>query len=427
MNKFNADDLCAEVAAHVFSRTFAQKFFKIENPHSKLPVIFENDAIKISDLEIAADLLKAFGRLITKLALHFEYQLKTCSPSEKEQVRQILNYVNDYTRNSLVVFEIHFSGCNVDIFSEINNPFRNAKNVSFHITQNVGNSNDTRLNHTFPRVEHLDLDLEKVMDIQFINGTFKKLKQVHITPALFDKSVEAGFTNFIQMNPNITHLTIVSPTKKALLIINTYQKNLEELQILRELREGPSCVNYHFLSIKRLILRFSAGKCFPPKKTLFGPSLQDITLSCGAKDVSEDYFSFLYTYPQIKKLSAGVGLNDTSLQKLIGKLPNLSEATFYFGGDVTLDNIIHFIANTSKTLNILTFYHPSISNADQSKQRLDERFGLVFKIQFQIVGEFIEFVVERKIPIKNCCASICPALYGIFTLMLMYFVHAFSS
>lgn len=392
-----------------------------------MPVIFENDLIKISDLESAADLLKAFGHLISKLALQFEYQSKTCSFSEKAQTQQILSYVNNYTRDSLVMFEINVSGCNVDIFSEINNPFKNARNVSFHITQSVGKLNDTRLNETFPRVEQLNLNLEKVTDLQFMNGTFKNVKQIYITAALFDKSVEIVFTNFFQMNPNITHLTIVSPTKKALLIINTYLKQLEELHILRELREGPSCVNYHFSSIKRLILQFSAGKCFPPKTTLFGPRLEEITLSCDANNKNEDYFKFLYSYPQIKKLSAGVKLNDTSLQKLIGKLPKLSEASLDFGNDVTLDNIIHFITNTSKSLNILTFYHPSISNPDQYKQRLEERFGIVFKIQYQIVGESIEFVIERKIPIKNGCSSTYPTYYVIFTLMLMYFVHAFFS
>lgn len=426
VSKANINDECAEAAADVFGRTFAQKFIKLENPlETKLPVIFENDFIRISDTQAGFDILKYFGHLISKIALHFDYSSKMCQKKEKHQLNKLLNYVNEYARDSVVQFEIIVNGCKLDIFSEIKDPFPYAKSVLFHILPNDIPRNDSYLNETFPRVEHLELNFEKVTNLHFINGTFEKLNDVLISAALFDKSMETEFINFTKKNPNITHLSIVSPTKKALLIINTYWKKLEELRILNELKEGPSCVNYYFPSIKRLILRFSAGKCTPPKKTIFGSMLKEITISCDTNNKNEDYFTFIHRYPKIRKLSAGIGLNNTSLRKLIGNLPDLSEASFDFVNDVTIENIVQFITNTSNVLNIVRFYHPSTSNPDQYKQRLEEFLGIDFSIQFQSERESIGFIIERKVPIKyNRCSFIVPC-YKMYVLMFMYFIYTF--
>lgn len=385
--------------------------------HMNRPVTVENDTVLISDLKLAANTLRHFGGLISRLSFEFEYRSKPCTGDEESQNRKLLTYVNKYTHASLDGFVIHFSGCDVDIFGEIIDKFINVSRVSIHISQVTTNTDNVRLDELFPDVQHLDLNFHQITDPNFIDCKFKKLEHLHISASQFDGVIETTFTSFMEKNRNITHMSIVSPTKRLLQIASKHLYRLKDLRILQSIEEDSSCTKVYFPRVKTVVVRLSPGNCYPPRRITFGSLLDEIALTCSARDIGDDFFNFLFKYPNITKLTAGIGLNNSNLHKINLKIPNLLEAFFSFNSDVTTENIKQFF-DRSRTMNILRFYQSSIENVAEFYQRLNKTLGEDFVMNFENHTESKYFFVNR---INT--ASTFFSRNAIVTFLLIYVGH----
>lgn len=394
-SKAITNEHCSGAANNVFKHIFKHKLIKIGNQmQTKYPVTIENDTVLISDLRLAANTLRHFGGLISRLSFEFEYLSKPCTEDEEAQNRKLLTYVNKYTHASLDGFVIHFSGCDVDIFGEIIDKFTNVSRVSIHISQVTTNTDNIRLDALFPDVQHLDLTFHQITDPNFIDCEFKKLEHLHIDASQFDGVIETTFTSFMEKNPNITHMSIVSPTKRLLQIASKHLNRLKDLRILQSIEEDSSCTKVYFPRVRTVVVRLSPGNCYPPRRITFGSLLDEIALICSARDIGDDFFNFLFKYPNITKVSAGIALTNSNLQKINAKIPNLSEAFFSFNKDVTAENIKQFF-DRSRTMNVLRFYHSSIENVAEFHQRLNKTLGADFVMKFENHTESTHFFVNR--------------------------------
>lgn len=399
----NINGKCVKTAALVFQRKFASKLiiFMVGDSNSMTGDDINNDNIeRIFDSQLAINTINQFGHLISKLSLHFSYNgYGVCPDDELKQNRQLFNSINKYCRNSLTQIVIQYSGCYNEIFNELIGPFDKVKSVAINLFSAHVINDTHRLGETFPNVEHLNLDFGQFTNANIFNSAFPKLHELGIATGFFYEMNEPVFAEMLQKNPQISYLSLVQPTHKSLENINKYLPNLEELHIV--MQNVSNSHEIFFSSVQRLNLWLPDGKCYPPEKITFGKNLTEIALVCSAPDIGNDYLNFLFKYPLIRKLNAGVALKNAHLSQMIGKFTNLSEAFFDFGSDVNAGTVSQFVEQ-SKQLNKLIFYHVSVKNGNEFKEQLEKNVGKDFNVQFSQIGDIEKkFFIERKNPIGN--------------------------
>lgn len=446
LEKLNLSDLidavetnkgCFKVASEIFQQKYANKTLKIE----RYPQQYDPNSMEIiSDSITALNLIKHFGTLIKRLSIQINYDDTLCTPAQVIETIILLLGVNERCRESLVEFELHYSGCDVNnIFQQITGPFENVEKLSLHLfNMNAQQSeHPTQLNTIFPNLQDLNIDFHHVQDSSFIDCEFSKLKKLGISDGLIYESNESILIDLLKKNPQITYISLVRPTLRALSRINEYLLHLEDLHIVMERQEEYRFSKIKFPTVKRLNLWLLTEKCYPPKKIGFGTALREIDLLCTTGDISDNYVNFFYKYPKIEKLSAGRGMNNAHLLQMIGKFPKLQYVLFDFAKDVQLNNIIEFIKK-SPSLNRLIFVHASIENVDSFVNQLKREFDADFKIESydDVAPPSKRFSIERKIPIVNepddvadnaACSHNSLVRNAIFMLLIVvYFGHSLA-
>lgn len=393
---------CSKLAAEIFQRKHTDKLLRIE----KYPLPHDSDAvISISSFETATNMIKYFGNLIKKISIQINNDSELCTELQVIETVILLMAINARCRESLVEFELHYNGCNVNnIFHQFTSPFEHVEILSLHLF-NMIEQKDTRtlqLNAIFPNVQELIIDFHEIRDSSFIDCEFSKLKKLGISDGLIYESNESILIDLLKKNPQITYISLIRPTLRALRLVNKHLMHLQDLHILMESQEEFSFSKITFPTVQRLNLWLSTDKCYPPKKIAFGTALREIALVCHSGDENDSYLNFLFKYPKIEKLSAGNGLNNVHLLKLIGKFHRLANVFFDFNKDVTVANIIEFIQR-SPSLNRLEFVHAYIEHLDKFENRLKHELGAEFNIQFHDLTPSTSkrFIIERKIPIVN--------------------------
>lgn len=402
INAAEISDDCSKLAAEVFQRKYANTLFRIE----KNPLPYAADAnavIPISTYESATNMIRHFGNSIKKLSIQIDNDAELCTELQVIETVVLLMAINARCRESLVEFELHYNGCNINhIFHQLSDPFENVEILSLHLFDMVQQNGDRQLNQVFPNVRELIIDFHKIHDPLFIDGEFSKLKKLGIADGLIYESNESILIDLLKKNSQITYVSLIRPSIRALRLVNKHLTHLEDLHILMDSPEGFSFTKITFPSVKRLNLWLSTDKCFPPKKIAFGTALREIALVCRSGDENESYINFLLKYPKIEQLSAGNGLNNVHLLKLIGKFSRLSNVFLDFSKDVSVTNIIEFIKKTP-SLNRLEFIHAYIEQIDAFENQLKHELGTDFNIQYYDMEPSVSrrFTITRKIPVVN--------------------------
>lgn len=397
-----ANENCSQITNEIFVRKFSHTTIKVGN---MLPVMFDGEnSVEIIGLQYGLDALKCFGELIFKLAIQINYHIRSCTPDEAAQNSQFLRYVNDYCRRSLVEFEMHYAGCDVDIFSEIKGPFEQIEKLVINVPKLMVPPENLRLNKIFPLVGHLDLNFQQITTPDFIDCSFPHLEEFSIAAGMFNETFEPTFINIITKNPQIKIMSAVRPSQNALRLINEHLTKLEELLCLLEIEEDSDLDEIHFTSLKKLSLWFPFGKCHLPEKITFG-ELEEIALFCFFGNIGDDYIDFLLKYQSIKKLTLGEGLNNVQILKLAGKLPYLSEVVFIDNRDVSARTIVKFVEKSDK-LKKLGFDQVSMAKPQGYRRVLENELGQKFYINYR--NPYInEFSIERRLATENSinCAT----------------------
>lgn len=392
---------CSNVAAGIFLRHFANETIRLSNPQ---PDSF--------------DILKHFGHSISKLSLNFYRNVDNCTTNEAVQYGKLLQLVNQYSQNSLIEFEIRYdSDCILNIFEEIKGPFDRVEKVSLQLTNTTIKADKLQLNTIFPRVHHLDLNLQNITDLKFVDGEYRYLDELIVAGRLLDKSLDDTFKNLLRKNKRIRLLSVTSPTYRTFYLINDYLKNLDELHIRQSIKESIFQKRMTLSRIKKLDIRLALRECNQPRRVSFSSyKMEELVLHCAYIDIDENYFKFLTTYSRVKRLTAGVEFNNEMLLKLVGKFSILSKAHFSFRNDVTVDAISRFV-KAGKRLNVLTFLYMSNANPADFAKQLEMQLGEDFRVKFNGSEAATEFVVERKVPIDSATKTLAFSAFILFVIL----------
>lgn len=374
---------------------------------------FAADPIEIITTDASSfDILKHFGHLISHLAIHLIRYNNLCTANEIAKYRNLLQYASHYGRNSVINLRILYNeNCanthyDVDIFNGIKSSFDRVEIASINLRGATIKTNNIRLNKIIPNVRHLELNFESLSDPKFITGEYPYLDGLSISGRLLDESYDETFKNLLWRNPHIHCVSVMRPSYQIFQHLKKYLKNLEEIEIQRSIRGEKLHEIIQFSNVKRLILRFDSHECHPLEGITFGQELNELVLEC--QEQNEKYFNTLFSYRQIKELSTGNNkMNDHNLLKLIGEYPMLIEAEFSFHNDVTVNSIAKFV-RSSKTLNMLSFWHFLESKPEELLNQLKTRIGDDFEIELHKNhsrnNDF--FIIKRKTLINRATKQI---------------------
>lgn len=159
-----------------------------------------------------------------------------------------------------------------------------------------------------------------------------------------------------------------------------------------------------------------------PKNIAFGTQLNELTLKCAYVDIDNGYFDFLLKNKRIKKLTAGIDLNNRNLERLIGKFPILSEAEFTLKDNALSSTIIKFVQK-SNLLNVLRIYHSSNDDREAFKMSLQDGVGDKFRVTYNNATSSSEYIIERKVPVGSAKTLFTFNLISVF--ITIFITHQF--
>lgn len=277
----NYSEHCSNVANGIFLRRFA------------------GDTINFTNAEQGSfAILKHFGHSISKLSLNFyRNNSRACTSKEVIQYEELLQSVFQYSRNSLIEFEINYnSDCEVNIFQQFKQPFDRVEKVSLKLKMITVKTDNLRLCTIFPRVHQLELNFESISDPKFVDCEYRSLDELSVGGRLLDKSFDDTFKNLLKQNKRIRWLSITSPTYRTFHLVNKHLQNLEELHIQQSIR-GEETEEISLPRLKRLDIRLRVHECSLPKRIKFSHQLEELVLHCAFSDIDEYYFEFLSKFP----------------------------------------------------------------------------------------------------------------------------------
>lgn len=105
-----------------------------------------------------------------------------------------------------------YGDCDVGIFNEIKGPFQKTEFVKIRLFGFTQNTDNLKLNVIFPRVRHLDLDLQSITDLNFVDCEYRYLSELGIASGILDESFDAHLKGLLKKNQQITTVSVVSPT-----------------------------------------------------------------------------------------------------------------------------------------------------------------------------------------------------------------------
>lgn len=418
INAVEKNDDCSTVASEVFQQKYAEKQFIIEkypNKYAKYPNQNTDDSeILISNLQAGIKMLNRFGHLIQELKLRFNQDMSLCEPPHMDEVLSILKAIDAHCRESLVKFIMFYRGCNVNnIFNQIKGPFKRVEYVASFLSDMNEQTKDLQFYAVFPNVQelatHLNADNNRLLN----DCELPKLKNLTIYGGLGNANYESNepiLINLLRKNPQITKLKFWDSKYKVLRHVQKYLTHLKELdlnELIEERTDSRELEEIHFPTVERFRMRLGDKQCPAPNAISFNVNaIREIELICDSGNLTEESLNFLLKYTKIRKLLAGNGLHNVTLLKLIGKFPEISHAAFDFDDDVSVNNIIEFIKQTS-SLNQLKVIYENFENFDsfvnQLKMELDTDFNIKLNVITTLFSKTVykKISIERKIPITN--------------------------
>lgn len=327
------------LAGDVFRRKFGQKLFVLLPDWNILggdKFGIEANRVLITSSELAENLLKIFGHLISKVSVFFEridFQFDVITG-------QMAMRINKFCWKSLVHLEM--TNCPVQIWKELENPFLNVENVTFKNLLSAPKNFD--LNKIFPNMRRLELHDVDLIESGLFDHAFVHLEHISIK---FFVELEIFVNDVKQMitkNPQIRSVSLEHVSAQFLELLSKNLPQIEILEILSEIQDFPSNERIHFRNVKSVLMKFQS---FMAPIGISFPKIEQFELDI-QPELPESWIQYIKQHENLKKLHLNGPVLDSHIVALSDGLPNLIDVSLNCASDVRVETIISFVGKNQQ-------------------------------------------------------------------------------
>lgn len=360
------------LAGDVFRRKFGQKLFVLLPDWNVLggdKFGVEATRVLITSSELAENLLKMFGHLISKVSVFFErvdFQFDLITG-------RMAKLINKFCWKSLVHLEMN--NCPVQIWKELKNPFLNVENVTFKNLLRA--PKDFDLNQVFPNMRRLELHDVELIESGLFDHAFVHLEHISIKFFVEVELFVNDVTQMITKNQQIRNVSLEHASAQFLELLSENLPQIEVLEFFSEIQDFPSSERIHFGNVKSVLMKFQS---FNAPIGISFPQIEQFELDI-QPELTESWIQYIKQHENSKKLHLNGPVLDSHIAALSDGLPNLIDVSLNCASDVKVETIISFIVKNQqmKTLLLNTRDEPlrKILKSTLEQQRFDHPLEII--------------------------------------------------
>lgn len=334
-------------------KTFQQIAVKTFKSKKKNSVVFLCNNTKAAKFE-SSRILRQFGRFLQKVNIDFG--------GDKTNDKFIDVIVDKCNLN---LFEVEFSGIEMEIIGKVISKILNKRNISRFIAK-------------FSNLKRLRFGVlaDKLVDAQCIQQKFPNLEHLSVQHPFDDRNLK----NFMESNVQVNSLELDndfrSVTRHLIMTIDKILPHLEQLELKGIIQCGGAVrtMDYQPLylnNLKRLVIRDMHNGKFLPNLAISNKKVEEFIIEVDA--CNDRLINFICQYKFIRKLVLCCGLNTFyghNLLQLSESLPNLSEVEVRgYDEMLPIQNIVKFIQRAKQLTKVAL--KPFSMDLNEVKQKLD--------------------------------------------------------
>lgn len=347
LNASDTSKRLKKAAQLVYDRKHRKKNVKFDNisinPHPLNKIEIKFNALVIRDFKIALQLLRCVGRYVTELHILFlRIRLNKLEiAGQWKRDRWLITYVNKYCVENLkhlLIYPSHLYPSN--LMRHFVKPFPNVHvftNYDYNFTENV------RLDKLFPNLQETRSYYRKNLSFFSVNTIhFPNIKKFLVAEVeVIDTPLQPNMvTSFLQLNPQITHLSLTSENlRRSNLNMDLIRDSVEYLQNVVDLILGLNPLSLtedndqiiRMKSVKMFRIRFDRLEALPQRFLPFEfEQLMMVRISFPKEEFrdscQEEFFTFIEKHPNISTLHIrNIRSSDINWSRLASGLPVLAK------------------------------------------------------------------------------------------------------
>lgn len=323
------------------------------------PYYEKENVIKLYDINFAMKIFEMFGNLITNLKIDYE-------TLPAKQINVINEQIQKYCLDSLNHLEIGYIFGN-ELMS-LKGPFSKAENVSIfnQSTHGILKTNGMNFKQMFPKVRRFNVAGVSFTDPKCLEHNFPRLE--HLNLNLKEKNHEY-IEKIIQLNPQLKSISLIEASWNLLNKVNQHVPTLTSLKLTNLDRAKYEGKVIHFQNLK--FFEFND----------YTKSLKKSYISFESLEEFDCYYSFDKFYDtfiqnkQLKKIRIG-RINNEQLLEIAEKLSNLEEMLTFYNTNGSIEEVIQFLQQAHK-LKLVIFAQIDSNTQSAIEKRLGNEWEII--------------------------------------------------
>lgn len=339
---------CARLVDELCRQKFAEKYLRISRSFNDGSSDIKDwgKIVEINNATLAEELMQKYGQGISSVRI----SLGSESNGAAKKIITILN------RSNKALKHLKLSSEEPDVFSDVNQPFDNVEYLLLNDKFAKVESKTLKFNEMFPKLKHLQLTGVALSEKGSLGVHFSNLVELGISPSskrnIFDDDVK----ELIKMNPQVRKLDL---SNIPIELVKFCSENFHDLDSIKLLHVPKNSDQIRFEKVKRVQVDWALENF--SHNMDFG-QLEEFDIN-GDTPLIDEWVNFVARHTTLQKYRIQEWIHDKHLKMLIGKHPNLVEASFTLAADVKADTIIAFM-QASSYLQKITIWHGKSDNLD---------------------------------------------------------------
>lgn len=318
-----------ELADYIFSRDFASKAIVFHQGFTYDRLVDQHNVLNLTDVSLIERLFKNYGPMISRLDISFK-------SDTKNESKEVIDLANRYCTD---LKQLHLFSYDQETLDDVNAPFLSVENVLMYGDFRRLGSKTLQLNEIFPNLRTLLLDRLYLFDREETKQKYPKLQYLGLSLKL-DEMLENKIYEMIKKNSQIQNVSLHLGTPRYISMIKNLLPQLENLELHSFSAENFG--NFTLTTIKKLTVGSNTidGIIFE--------ALEELQFNFSRLD-GDNWADFIDKHPKLIKLDiTGDPIDETLLPKIVGKLPNLIEASFKIGSTNDGEAFVQFLKKSDR-------------------------------------------------------------------------------